>query len=283
MKQKIKNRYFTRSVFFAGLLAVSMTSVAQRASVTADPELGKISLVNETGFAIDASQVQADQVISIKIPVLNDNHGQAIPAGSCKVKIGLGSKLVLDPSYNLNNNGLGNYFSWTSATIDGQLQITGDLVNTLPANVTDVTVSFKVKASMEGNSTITANFLITNHNTNSVLSDEDGANNTAFLQYRVVGKVLPVNATGKLMLSVFPNPVKDVRSVMIKVEQGELKGRYNLTLMDINGKLIQTKQLDLTGLSGFAYSFGNLAAGKYLIKVVDEAAEQTALLKFEKM
>ena len=178
MKQTINKSHFAKGLFFAGLLAVSMTSVAQRASVTADPELGVITLANETGFTVDPSQLLADKVISIKIPVLNDNHGQAVPAGSCKVKIGLGSKLVLDPAFNLNSNGLGSYFSWSSANVDGQLQITGDLVSPLPANITNVTVALKVKASDEGNSTITANFLITNHNNSSILSDEDGANNT---------------------------------------------------------------------------------------------------------
>jgi Secretion system C-terminal sorting domain len=282
MKQKIKNRYFSRSVFFAGLLAVSMTSVAQRASVMADPELGTITLANETGFAIDASQVLANQVISIKIPVMNDNHGQAVPAGSCKVKIGLGSRLVLDPAYNLNNTALGNYFSWSSATVDGQLQITGDLVNPLPANVTAVNVSFKVKASDEGNSTITANFLITNHNTSSILSDEDGANNGSFLQYRVVGKVAPV-ITDKLELSLYPNPVKDVKSAMIKVVQGELKGKYNITLMDISGRLMQSNMIELNTVTSFKYNFGNIAAGKYLLKVAKEDATQSFLLKFEKL
>lgn len=269
-------------MFFAGLLAASLSSTAQRASVTADPELGSITLANETGFTVDASQVLADQAISIKIPVKNDNHGQAVPAGSCKVKIGLGSKLVLDPAFNLNSNSLGNYFSWSAATVDGQLQITGDLVNPLPANVTDVTVAFKVKASMEGNSTITANFLITNHNNNSILSDEDGANNTASLQYRVVGKVAPIN-TDKLELSLYPNPIKDIKTAMIKVVQGELKGRYNITLMDISGRLMQSNLVELNTVTSFKYNFGNIAAGKYLLKIAKEDATQSFLLKFEKM
>jgi hypothetical protein len=282
MKQTINKRHFAKGMFFAGLLAVSISSTAQRASVSADPELGNITLANATGFAIDASQVLADQVISIKIPVKNDNHGQAVPAGSCKVKIGLGSKLVLDPAYNLNSNALGSYFSWSAATVDGQLQITGDLVNPLPANVTDVTVAFKVKASMEGNSTITANFLITNHNTSSILSDEDGANNTSFLQYRVVGKVAPIN-TDKLELSLYPNPIKDIKTAMIKVVQGELKGKYNITLMDISGRLMQSNLVELNTVTSFKYNFGNIAAGKYLLKVAKEDATQSFLLKFEKL
>jgi hypothetical protein len=283
MKQTIKNSHFTRAMFFAGMLAVSMGSMAQRASVTADPQLGQITLVNETGFAVDASQVQADKLISIRIPVLNGNHGEAIPAGSCKIKIGLGSRLMLDPGFNINNTALSNYFKWTAADNGGQVQVTGDLIAPLPASITSVTVAFKVTASMEGSSTITANFLITNHNTSSILSDENGANNATSLQYKIVGKVAPVNAAGKLQLSVYPNPAKDVRSVMIKVEQGELKGRYSITLTDMAGKLIQSKQVELTALPSFTYSFGAIAAGKYLIKVASDDASQSAVLKFEKM
>jgi Secretion system C-terminal sorting domain len=285
MKQKIKNSRFAKCMLFAGLLTVSAGTMAQaqRAAVTADPELGTISLSNATGFAIDASQVQADQVISMKIPVVNNNHGIALPAGSCKIKIGLGSKLVLDPQYNINNAGLGNYFKWSAVENSGQVQLTGELIAPLPASVTAVNVAFKVQASKEGRSTITANFLITNHNTSSVLSDENSINNATSLPYRVVGKVAAVNAAGKLQLSVYPNPAKDVRSVMIKVEQGELKGRYSITLTDMAGKLIQSKFVELNALPSFTYSFGNIAAGKYLIKVTSDDAVQSAVLKFEKM
>lgn len=284
MKQKLKNKRLAfRSILVAGLLVAATGSYAQRAAVTADPELGKIVLTDQTGFPVDASQIQPDQVINLKIPVLNDGHGQALPAGSCKIKIGFGSKLVLDPQYNINNTALSNYFKWSSVTIGGQLQVTGDLVAPLPANITEVNVSFKVKASLEGKSTITANFLITNHNTTAVLSDEDGANNVSSLQYRIVGKVAPSTPAGKLKLSLYPNPVKDEKSVVIKVEQGQLKGKYSISLTDISGKLIQSKEVELNAVPGVTYSFGNIAAGQYLIKVRSNDDAQTTVLKFEKL
>jgi len=281
MKQKIKKNRAVKGMFFTGLLAVSLSSMAQLPSVAADPELGKIVMTDQMGFPVDANDIKADQIINLRIPVLNDGH--ALPAGSCKIKIGLGSKLVLDPQYNINNTALSNYFKWTATENSGQLQVTGDLIAPLPASITDVNVAFKVKASLEGNSTITANFLITNHNNNAILSDQDGSNNNASLAYRVTGKVSQVANNEKLQLSLYPNPVKDVKVVTIKVDQGELKGKYNISLFDMSGKLMQTNQFELNAVPSFQYKFGHIAAGKYLIKVASDDASQTVLLKLEKM
>jgi hypothetical protein len=279
MTQKIK-RNGLANVLVAGLMAASLNSVAQLPAVAADPALGKIVMTDQTGFAIDANDIAANQIINLRIPVQNDGH--ALPAGSCKIKIGLGSKLVLDPQYNINNTALSNYFKWTIGENSGQAQVTGELITVLPANVQDVNVSFRVKPSTEGQSTITANFLITNHNNNALLSDQDGSNNNTALAYKVTNKMLAGNP-GQLQLSLYPNPVKDEKKVIIKVDQGELKGRYNVSLFDMSGRLVQANQFELNGLPNFEYKFGNIAAGKYLVKIVGEDNKQTALLKFEKM
>lgn len=284
MKHKSKNnRHGIKGLFVAALLAASFSSFAQKPSVTADPELGKVVLTNELGFPVDANFIQPDQVINLKIPVISDNHGKELPAGSCKIKIGFGSKLTLDPAYNINSTALGNYFTWTSSTIGGQLQVTGELVAPLPANFTSVNVSFKVKASLEGKSTITANFLITNHNTNVILSDEDGSNNATSLAYQVTGKVAPLTPAGKLKLGLYPNPAMDVKAVTIEVEQGELKGKYNLSLVDAAGKTVQSSELELNGVPKFTYNLGNIAAGKYLLNIKNSEGTQTVVLKLVKL
>lgn len=161
----------------------------------ADPKLGTISFTDMAGYQLDEGYIQPNELVKIKIPVLNNSHGQALPAGSCKIKIGFGSKLVLDPSFDLNTAAMNSYFKWTSAMNSGQLQVTGELIAPLPANVTDVDVALKVKGTVVGKSTITANFLITNHNTAAVLSDEDGTNNSSFLQYTVTNRQAPVSVT----------------------------------------------------------------------------------------
>jgi Secretion system C-terminal sorting domain len=174
----------------------SFQGMAQHArAVLTDPELGKIKFTDVAGYQLDEAYVQPGEIIKMKIPVLNNNHGQALPAGSCKIKIGLGSKLVLDPAYDLNSAALNSYFRWTAAENSGQVQVTGELIAPLPANVNDVDVSFKVKGAGLGHSTITANFLISNHNTVSIVSDEDGTNNASYLAYTVTDKPAPVSVT----------------------------------------------------------------------------------------
>ncbi|MEI7735426.1 MAG: T9SS type A sorting domain-containing protein [Ferruginibacter sp.] len=284
MKKNLKNyRQLAKGLLFSGLMAVAVNSNAQRAAVMVDPQLGAISLVNEVGFALNADAIQADDVITIKIPVISDNHGRAIPSGSSKIKIGLGSKLVIDPSFNINNAALSNYFKWTSSVAGGQVQLTGELINDLPASVREVNVAFKVKASKEGRSTITANFLITNHNTLAVLSDENGANNSSALTYRVSSKVGVVPAGEAINLTIYPNPAKDVKVIAIAAEKGSFDGKYAIVMYDVTGKLVQTSAVELKGVSKFDYKLGNIATGKYLIKISKANTDQSYLLKLEKM
>jgi Secretion system C-terminal sorting domain len=135
-----------------------------------------------------------DGIVRLNVPLFNLNSVNALPAGSCKIKIGLGSKLVLNPDFDLANTNTSAYFNWTVATQGGQVQLTGDLIAPLPANYS-ATGIFQVKGSLLGTSTVTVNFLVTNHNTPDVLSDENPNNNTTFLPYTIVNTI-PVNFTG---------------------------------------------------------------------------------------
>lgn len=190
------NHLLAKGLLFSSVLVCSMHGIAQkRAAVSADPRLGKITFTDLAGFQMDEAYVQPNELIRLKIPVQNSNHGQVLPAGSCKIKIGFGSKLTLDSTFDLNSAAMSNYFKWTAAMNSGQLQINGELIAPLPANVDDVTVAFKVKGTVIGKSTITANFLVTNHNTNAIVSDEDGTNNAAYLPYTVTNKPAPASVT----------------------------------------------------------------------------------------
>ena len=192
---KIK-KALCKGLLLSSVLFCALHGVAQQGrAVLADPKLGAIKFTDLSGYQMDEAYVQPNELIRLKIPVLNSNHGQALPAGSCKIKIGFGSRLTLDPSFDLNSAAMSSYFRWTAAMNSGQLQITGELIAALPATVTDVDVAFKVMGTEIGKSTITANFLITNHNTFTVLSDEDGANNAAYLQYTVTNRPAPVSVT----------------------------------------------------------------------------------------
>ena len=285
MKFTLKSKGF-KCLIAAGFMVASLNSTAQnRQAVIADPQLDALVITDFSGSRLDPSNLQADQLIKLNVPVTFDNGGKALPAGSAKIKIGLGSKLILDPGFDVTNAGAGSYFKWTASENSGQLQVTGELISELPANVTTVTLSFRLKVKEEGNSAITANFLITNHNTLAVLSDKNGANNASAISY-TIGKRVPVDPStlnGNLKLAVFPNPAKDVKAVNISVLQGKLMGKYRIMMYDFAGKLVQSKELQLDLVSNFAYDFGTVAAGKYLIQVLNANGTESAVLKFEKL
>jgi hypothetical protein len=287
MKCKLKsNGSGFKCLLAAGLMLASLSGIAQdRSAVIADPKLDALVLTDFSGNLLNPANLSADQLIKLSVPVGIDNGGKALPAGSAKIKIGLGSKFQLDPGFDLANAGGSSYFKWTSVEEGGQLQVTGELINALPANVTTMALSFRLKVVEEGNSTVTANFLITNHNTIAVLSDKNGTNNASAISYQV-SKKLPVDPStlnGNLKLAVFPNPAKDVNAVNISVLQGKLMGKYRIMMYDLAGKLVQTKEMQLTLVSNFTYDFGTVAAGKYLIKVLNVSGTESTVLKFEKL
>ena len=375
------NQSVMKNLLVSLLLLVSISSIGQinpKRSAIADPTLGQIVITDLSGAPLDPDGLAPNQVIKLRLPVSNLNTQNKLPAGSAKIKIGFGSKLQLDPSFDLNTPGLSSFFHWTSAMVGGQTVITGDLINELPVDVQNVLVSFKVKTAVIGKSTITANFLVTNHSTGTILSDENPSNNTTYLQYIVAErtvtppvvtisdvargactinvvfgsdkennlsrydvevskdginfvKVSEVAAANHLSyrasfpvtpqieaqtimvrvksvdmdgnyrystavsvsgtcekiqpwgLNVYPNPATDVKSVVITAGDGEFNGKYKITMFDVTGQQIKTTEMQLDHTGKFTYNFGVIAAGKYLINLVNVDGSQSGTLKLEKL
>lgn len=175
-------------------LSLLFFSISGQCQVIADPAHNQIDFINLSNGSQDPATLPLDGIVQLRIPILNLNQLNGLPSGTCKIKIGLGSKLVLDPDFDLANTNTSAYFNWTAATVGGQVQLTGDLVNQVPSNYSTICI-IRVKGSLQGSSTVTTNFLITNHNTTVTLSDENPSNNTSFIAYNVV-PVIPVTFTG---------------------------------------------------------------------------------------
>lgn len=173
------------------LLLLNLSAFSQ---VTADPALSPIRITSTLNVITNELQLPQNGIVKLKIPIYNLNLGNQLPSGTCKIKIGLGSKMILSPTFNLSSVNTSNYFQWTALSSGGQVQITGELIAELPANFSD-TASFDVFGNILGGSTITTNFLVTNHNSPITLSDENGNNNTSSLFYFVVPAVVPVTFT----------------------------------------------------------------------------------------
>lgn len=191
---KNKKRALGGLVLGAMLLAGS-SATAQLRSVIQDPKLGALQVLDLSGAQADEQFIQPQQTLKLRIPVGIAHNGQATPAGSAKIKIGLGSRLSVDPSFNPATLSLPDYFTWVSEVSGGQSQLVGTLVAPLPEEFTAINLEVPVKALGEGKSTITANFLVTNHNSTVVLSDENGNNNGAYLPYTVTTKSAPLVVT----------------------------------------------------------------------------------------
>jgi Secretion system C-terminal sorting domain len=364
-----------KSLLFCGLLAASLSTTAQQRAVTLDPKLGSIKITDLAGNQINENFIQPGQLVKLVIPVASVNQTDVLPKGSCKVKIGLGSKLQLDPLLDLATVNSSNYFTWSVANGGGQSQLTGELNTSLPASFQQVEVAFKVVGNQAGHSTITANFLITNHNTVTILSDNDGSNNASFLKYEITSAAAPVpvttvdelvkmdcslkvnfstdreinlsnyqleaskngvdyvkiyqtnaaslasytatiaipkelqspivyvrvkstfndgrvvysnaksvsgNCDGKWVVDMYPNPTRGNGDVVIRAVEGSFDGKYTLTLVDMAGRVVDVKQMELNNVLNFKYKIGNWAAGKYSLNIVSANGAQATMLRFEK-
>jgi hypothetical protein len=119
--------------------------------------------------------------------VFNLNQFTEIPSSAINFTVDLGTKLDLDPAFNLATAPLSQYFSFVTSTVAGRQIITGTQIATIPADF-DGIASFEVKGTLSCTSGITSNIVITN--ASASLTDEDLNNNAATLQY-----TLPVTVT----------------------------------------------------------------------------------------
>lgn len=165
------------------VMALSVNSFAQ---VQADPGVSGFEITDNLLVPQNANQLYQNANYHLRIPIFNSNQINPLPAGSCKLRIGLGSKTVpintAVPSTSFNT-----YFTWTAVFTGGQWQVTGDLTANLPPDFNG-TIDIPVTPTIQGSSTYTANFLVTNHANSppNILSDEDPTNNGATLSYTVI-------------------------------------------------------------------------------------------------
>jgi hypothetical protein len=253
------------------ILLFSLKSYSQRSVANADPAVDSIKVTNINNTRIDEYRLPQNGTYRIKIPISNKSSRDAIPPGSCKVKLGLGSKLILSPFFNLLTAATSEYFVWTSVLISGQNQIEGELKKPLPTNYLD-TLSFDVVGDLLGFSTTVINFFVSNHNSTTILSDENGTNNGSFLDYLVIAPVpgpVPVTFTS---LSATKNNC--AVSILFGAENEINVKKYDIEISKDGVLFNKTGEIDAEKLIKYSYNFNiNTAiASRYLyyrIKSVD--------------
>ncbi|MES2772531.1 MAG: T9SS type A sorting domain-containing protein [Bacteroidota bacterium] len=180
-----------KKIIVSVLLGFSLHGIAQT-PVSADPAIFNFAVLNTTNDPIVASTISNGQVVKIKVPLENTSQTTAIPEGTCVVSIGLGTKMIVNPGFDLSTAPLSAIFNWSTSIVGGQIVIYGTIKTgvTLPADFSDYAI-FELQASGMGSSSLQGNFFISNGNPLYTLSDEHPENNATSTQYTVTA-ILPV-------------------------------------------------------------------------------------------
>lgn len=86
---------------------------------------------------------------------------------------------------------------------------------------------------------------------------------------------------GKIFL--FPNPTPRENSrVFIQSERKVFNGVYSVTLVDMSGKVVNNKTINLANAARFGYETGPLSPGQYLIRIVHLKDGDLTVLNWQK-
>lgn len=120
--------------------------------------------------------------------------------------------------------------------------------------------------------------------------------NTLYLRLKMVDKdasfkysdIIPVNGkcntSPPFVIYGYPNPVIDANHITIANKEGLFNGKYNVTVMDMSGRVYSTKDVDLHNVQSFRFDFGTmLSNGKYLIRLQQSNGSQSGIVQFEKL
>ena len=189
----------TAGAFTVTQTVAGCTSAAASINVTlgnaiADPAVGGIFVTNLSDATVSANSLLFTQNYKLKLPVFNLNQFTSIPSSAINFKVDLGTRLQLDPAFNLATAPLSNYFNYSVAIVAGRQIITGVQIAEIPADFDGIVV-FNVRGTLTCTSTISSQIVITN--TSASVTDEDLNNNLATLRYTlpVTVTATPVNVT----------------------------------------------------------------------------------------
>jgi len=369
----MKKILLMKYAFFTCLLIMAISSKSY-SQVLADPGVSGFDITDNLGVSQNANVLGLNANYHLLLPIFNSNQAFALPAGSCRVRIGFGSK-AKPINTTVPTTSFASFFSWTAAQVGGQWQVTGDLIANLPPDFNGV-IDIPFNPTVLGTSTFTANFLVTNHANvpPNILSDEDPTNNSTATSYTVIPNTpvkftsldllksgcnikvnfgtqdqvnidhyeieaskdginfikvgtLPVKTQsiynsdfaltntvqadkifvriksidkngqiqysdtkavsgicGKaLQMNVYPNPVTNQKTVVINATQGLFNGTYKISMRDFAGKQVRVSEVVLSSAVHFDYELGNIAAGKYIIQVMNNDGSESAVLQLQKL
>lgn len=224
---------------------------AQVTVVYADPAVGSFDITDLSDNSVNANALQLNSIYKLKLDVLNLDLANAIPDNTAYVEIGLGSKLILAPGFDLNTAPYNNYFTFTYIT-GSQPKIRCTLHAPLPASFAGQLV-FYVKANIQGaQSTVTGNFYVSNNNPGYILSDIQSGNNDTYIFYTVGPEAPPL----PVVISNFTAHNKDCRIEMNWSVARELNlAKYEVELSKNGIDFVMAAPVPATGASAYSTAF----------------------------
>jgi hypothetical protein len=211
-------------------------SLVQPGLLAADPAVGQMFFTTLADASQTANNLLFTQAYKFNVPFYNLNQAEEVPNGTIQLKINLGSKLILDPAFNLATAPLSSYFNWTSAVVADSVIITGTQIAAIPADF-DAVLTFNVRG--EFSCTATASSKINIVNTLATLADDDLQNNQATLQYNLPVTVattqvnVTCNGAGNGIINVVTSPgvtvvIRNAANAVVS-STGLVPGVYTVT------------------------------------------------------
>ena len=162
---------------------------------------------------------------------------------------------------------------------------------------------YELQASSDGTTYATINTVKANSIQNyssgfdiSVQSAQLRGGSTIFLRLKMVDKdgtfkysnIVPVNSScdvkSSFVIYGYPNPVTTERWITIAARGGLFNGNYNVSIVDMSGKILAIRNMTLSNVQNFRFDFGTmLTNGKYMILVQSKDGEQKGLIQIEKL
>ncbi|MEI2738693.1 MAG: right-handed parallel beta-helix repeat-containing protein [Chitinophagaceae bacterium] len=235
--------------------------------VFADPALVDVNITDLSDVLVNANLLPLNSVNRVHVPVLNLDQDplHIIPAGTTKIRLDLGNKMILDPSFVLATAPLSAYFTWSKVVESGNDVIYGDQIADLPPSFVG-DAYFQTIATIPGTSKDTATFQVTNHNNPTLfLIDAVVNNNGARVNYTVL------NA-----FTITHDNTSDVTcfggsdgSITVHANGGAVPYQYS-----IDGGTTWVPAVPTAG----GHTFNGLTAGTYTIKARDFLSQIVTLV-----
>jgi hypothetical protein len=235
--------------------------------VFADPALVDVNITDLSDVLVNANLLPLNSVNRVHVPVLNLDQDplHIVPAGTTKIRLDLGNKMILDPSFNLATAPLSTFFNWSKVVESGNDVIYGDQIADLPPSFVG-DAYFQTIATIPGTSKDTATFQVTNHNNPTLfLIDAVVGNNEAKLQYTVLNAfTITLDNTSDVTCFGGNNG-----SITVHANGGAVPYQYS-----IDGGTTWVPAVPTAG----GHTFNGLTAGTYTIKARDFLSQIVTLV-----